>query len=318
MMYIKFWGTRGSIPTSLSASALKQKFRRLLEGAAGLDLTDKAVLERYLERLPVDLQYPIGGNTTCLEVRSGDQLLILDAGSGLRLLGLDLMTTGFGNGHQQADFLMTHTHWDHIQGFPFFRPAFVPHNHFTFYSPFADLARRLDRQQHPDFFPVRVSYMSATLEFKEIAENQWHQIGRFRVYPIRLSHPGMTYGYRIEDGHSCLVMATDSEYKRVDPASTESYVEFFRNADLLVFDAQYTFTEALDRLDWGHSTAIMGAEFAHRAQVKRLALFHHDPISTDEQIWSAKEQADAYLMRRASQARPCEVMVAYDGLSLEI
>jgi len=316
-MDIKFWGTRGSIPTSPAASTLKQKFRRLLEGAAGLDLTDQAVLARYLERLPAELQYPIGGNTPCLEVRSGDQILILDAGSGLRLLGLDLMARGFAGGGRRADFLLTHTHWDHIQGFPFFRPAFVPGNQFTFYSPFADLARRFEQQQQPDFFPVPFSYMSATLEFKEIAENQWRQIGNFRVYPTRMSHPGLTYGYRIEDNHSCLVLATDAEYKRVDPASTECYVDFFREADLLIFDAQYSFTEVLDRPDWGHSTAMMGAELAHRAQVKRLALFHHDPASSDEEIWTAREQAEAYLLRRTSTHR-CEVLVAYDGLSLEI
>jgi phosphoribosyl 1,2-cyclic phosphodiesterase len=317
-VYIKFWGTRGSIPTALSASDLKQKFRRVLEGAAGLDLTNEAVLTRYLERLPLSLQQTAGGNTTCLEVWSGDQLLIIDAGSGLRLLGLDLLERGFSGGQQRADFLLTHTHWDHIQGFPFFRPAFMPDNQFSLYSPFADLAERFMQQQHPYFFPVPMEYMSARLEFKEIAENQWRQIGNFRVYPIRLSHPGVTYGYRIEDGHSCLVVATDSEYKRVDRASTERYVEVFREADLLIFDAQYSLSEALDKLDWGHSTALMGAELAHRAGVKRLALFHHDPTSNDEDIWSAKEQAEAYLMHRLAPGERCEVLVAYDGLSLDI
>jgi phosphoribosyl 1,2-cyclic phosphodiesterase len=317
-MYVKFWGTRGSIPTPLSSAVIEQKIRQALAGAAGLDLANETVLNRYLERLPVTIKNTAGGDTTCLEVRSGDQLLIIDAGSGLRLLGQELMRQGFANGHQQADILMTHTHWDHIQGFPFFRPAFIPNNHFFVYSPFADLPERLVQQQHPTFFPVPLSYMNATLEFKEISENQWHQIGNFRIYPRRLSHPGVTYGYRIEDGQSCLVLATDSEYKRVDRASTEDYVEFFREADLLIFDAQYSFTEALDKLDWGHSTAIMGTELAHRADVKRLALFHHDPYSTDEQIWGAKEQAEAYLMHRHSRPHTCEVLVACDGYSLEI
>ena len=112
--------------------------------------------------------------------------------------------------------------------------------------------------------------------------------------------------------------ASDAEYKRVDPTSTEAYVDFFHEADLLIFDAQYSLTEALDRLDWGHSTAIMGAELAYRAQAKRLALFHHDPTSTDEKIWAGKEQAEAYLERRRSVHSNCQVIVAYDGLSLEI
>ncbi len=135
---------------------------------------------------------------------------------------------------------------------------------------------------------------------------------------MRLSHPGETYGYRIEDGQSCLVMASDSEYKSVKPEHTEDYVEFFKDADLLVFDAQYSLTEVLDKPYWGHSTAMMGAELAHRACAKRLALFHHDPTSADEDIWSTKDQAEGYLMRRQTKDCTCEVLVAYDGLSLEI
>lgn len=317
-MYIKFWGTRGSLPTALSTEAIKYKIRQALEGAAGLNLADQSVLNRYLERLPFTVWGTAGGNTPCLEIRSGDQLLILDAGSGLRLLGLELLRNGFAEGHRQADFLITHTHWDHIQGFPFFRPAFIPHNRFTFYSPFPNLAERLAQQQQPDFFPVPVTYMSAKLEFQTIPENQWQQIGNFRVKAIRLIHPGLTYGYRIEDGRSSLVWATDSEYKQVDRASTETYVDFFRQADLLIFDAQYNLSEMLDRPDWGHSSALMGAELAYRAEVKRLALAHHDPTSSDEKIWADQEQAEAYLMRRCLGRNSCEVMVAYDGLSLEI
>ncbi len=317
-MYVKFWGTRGSIPAPLSSSAIKQKIRQALEGAAGLDLTDQSALDRYLERLPFTTQNTIGGNTTCLEVRSGNQLLILDAGSGLRLLGLELMQQGFARGGQQADMLITHTHWDHIHGFPFFVPAFIPNNHFTLHTPFANMEDCLLQQQNETFFPVPLSYMSAKIEFKKISPNQWYQIGNFKVYPMRLSHPGVTYGYRIEDGQSCLVLATDSEYQRVDRASTEDYVRFFQDADLLIFDSQYSLTEVLDKSEWGHSNAMMGAEFAHRAHVKRLALFHHDPTSTDEEIWGSKEQAEAYLMHPNKKHHTCQVLVAYDGLSLEI
>ncbi len=313
-MYVKFWGTRGSIPTPMAGETIKQKIRRALAGAVGLDLANETALSRYVEHLPFSVTGTIGGNTPCLEVRSGDRLLIVDAGSGLRLLGLELLEQG----QQQADFLITHTHWDHIQGFPFFRPAFVPGNRFVFHSPFADLGERLVQQQDDIFFPVPVSYMSAELAFEQITPNEWHQVGPFRVYPMRLSHPGVTYGYRIEDEHTCLVVATDSEYKRVDPGSTEDYVKFFQGADLLVFDAQYSFAEVLDRPDWGHSTAIMGAEFAHRARVKRLALFHHDPTSSDEEIFEAKEQAEAYLAHRRGARFACEVLVAHEGLSLEL
>jgi phosphoribosyl 1,2-cyclic phosphodiesterase len=315
-MYVKFWGTRGSIPAPVSSEIIQEKIRQALEGAVGLNLADESVLDQYLARLPFTVQHTVGGNTPCLELRSGDQRLIIDAGSGIRLLGLELMANGFAAGHQQADLLITHTHWDHLQGFPFFRPAFVPSNRLTFYSPFADLRERLAQQQDPLFFPVSLDYMQAERIYRQIIENEWYQLGRFRICPMRLSHPGETYGYRIEDDAACLVMASDSEYKRVDPASTEAYVNFFKAADLLIFDAQYSLSQVLDKPDWGHSTAIMGAELAHRAGAKRVALFHHDPTSTDEEIWGAKEQAEAYLMHRG--AASCDVMIAYDGLSLEL
>jgi phosphoribosyl 1,2-cyclic phosphodiesterase len=315
-MYVKFWGTRGSIPAPLLSDVIRGKIRQALEGAVGLNLADETELDQYLARLPFTVQQTVGGNTPCLELCSGDQRLIIDAGSGIRLLGLELMANGFAAGRQQVDLLITHTHWDHLQGFPFFQPAFVPGNRLTFYSPFADLRERLEQQQDPLFFPVSLDYMQAERTYRQITENEWYQLGRFRIYPMRLSHPGETYGYRIEDDTACLVMASDAEYKRVDPASTERYVQFFKGADLLIFDAQFSLSQVLDKPDWGHSTAMMGAELAHRAGAKRVALFHHDPTSTDEEIWSAKEQAEAYLMHRG--AASCDVMIAYDGLSLEL
>jgi phosphoribosyl 1,2-cyclic phosphodiesterase len=317
-MYVKFWGTRGSIPTPLPSSAIKEKIRQALEGAAGLDLTNELVLERYLERLPLTTQGTIGGNTICLEVRSGDQILILDAGSGIRMLGIDLMKKGFNQGHHQADILITHTHWDHIQGFPFFQPAFIPNNHFTFHSPFENMKERIAQQQLAPYFPVPMSYMSATIDFKAIDVDKMVQIGKFKVWPLRTSHPGEAYIYRIEDENSALVYATDTEFKQVDRESTRLITKFFQNCDLLVFDAQYSFNEVWDRPDWGHSSAIMGAEFAYRANAKRLALFHHDPTSTDEKVWGAKDQAEAYLMHKHRKSHHCEVLVAYDELSLEI
>ncbi len=317
-MYIKFWGTRGSIPTPQNSYDLRDKYRTVLEGAIGLDLKNSAEVERYLDRLPISLQQPIGGNTTCLEVCSGEQRLIIDAGSGVRLLGIELMKQGYVKGNKSADFLFTHTHWDHIQGFPFFQPAFIPSNVFTMHSPFIDLEERLIRQQHAHFFPVPMSYMNAEFQFKHIAEETWHQIGNFRIYALRLSHPGVTYGYRIEADNSCMVLATDSEYKRVSPEDTKHFVEFFKNADLLIFDAQYSLSEVLDKPDWGHSTAMMGAELAYRANVKRLALFHHDPTSNDDQVWQQKDQAEAYLLGRQDEFPTCEVFVAYDNLCLEI
>jgi ribonuclease BN (tRNA processing enzyme) len=313
LMKVKFWGTRGSIPTPISPAIIEDKIRQALR-AAGFDLSSEEAIERYLQRLPETVRHTVGGNTACVEVRAGQQLLILDAGSGLRLLGYELMKTEFGKGQGVADFLISHTHWDHIQGMPFFGPGFVEGNRLAFHSPLAHLEAAFAGQQTETYFPVPLSTMRVDIQFHRIPTETWTQIGDVRVYPLRMSHPGESYSYRIEHDGESLVYATDAEYKQMDPDNTQVYVDFFRDADLLIFDAQFSLNDALDRVDWGHSTPVIGAELAHRAGVRRLALFHHDPLSDDRTIYAGLKQAEAYLAKRNS---PCQVMVASEGLEIE-
>jgi phosphoribosyl 1,2-cyclic phosphodiesterase len=313
-MKVKFWGTRGSIPTPISPTAIEDKIRRALKGAVGLDLSSEPAIERYLQHLPKTVLHTIGGNTACVEVRAGQQLLILDAGTGLRLLGYELMKAEFAKGQGVADFLISHTHWDHIQGLPFFVPGFVPGNCLTFHSPRVDLEAALVGQQTETYFPVQLKNLSADIRFHHLPTDAWSQIADVQVYPHQMSHPGKSFGYRIDYNGSSLVYAADSEYKRMDPTSTQVYVEFFRGADLLIFDAQYTLTDVLDKADWGHSSPLMGAELAHRAGVKRLALFHHDPLADDQAIYAGLKQAETYLAKRGSD---CQVVVASEGMEIE-
>jgi phosphoribosyl 1,2-cyclic phosphodiesterase len=313
-MKVKFWGMRGSIPTPISPADIEEKIRRALRGAAGLDLSSEQAIERYIQRLPEEMRHTIGGNTACVEVRAADQWLILDAGSGLRLLGYELMNTEFARGGGKADFLISHTHWDHIQGLPFFTPAFIAGNHLAFHSPHAHLEAAFTGQQDQIYFPVPLSYLSADIQFDRIPAKTWSPIGHVRVYPLKMTHPGESYGYRIEHAGQSLVYATDAEYKQLDPESTKTYVDFFRDADLLIFDAQYSFNDALDRRDWGHSSPVMGAEMAYRAGVRRLVLFHHDPTSSDQTIYAGLRQAEAWLAKRGSS---CRVVIANEGLEIE-
>ncbi len=313
-MKVKFWGTRGSIPAPISPAAIEDKIRQALQAAVGLDLSSEAAIERCLQRLPATVRHTVGGNTSCVEVRTGQQLLILDAGTGLRLLGYELMKAEFGRGQGVAHFLISHTHWDHIQGLPFFVPSFVPGNRLAFYSPHDDLEAALVSQQADTYFPVPLSYFSADLQFQRMPAEAWSQVDQVRVYPLQMSHPGQSYGYRIEHNGNSLVYATDSEYKRMSPSSTQVYIDLFQGADLLIFDAQYTLTDALDRPDWGHSSPMMGAELAHRAGVHRLVLFHHDPLADDHAIYTGLKQAETYLARRGSD---CQVVVASEGLEIE-
>lgn len=317
-MQIIFWGTRGSTPAPLTAATIEEKIRQALQRAVGLKLDQPGAIDRFIERLPFLMRGTIGGNTACVEVRSGERTLILDAGSGLRPLGNELLRRNNDQAPTQINILISHTHWDHIQGFPFFAPAFQRSCQITFYSPIVDLHERLLKQQQSTYFPIPMERMPATITCETIPIGEWVEIGGLQVCAIEQAHPGISYGYRVADEQHSMVFASDAEYKQLDRAGTETVIDFFRDTDLLVFDAQYSLSEALDRPDWGHSSALVGAEFARRAHVRRLALFHHDPTSSDAKIWRAKEQAESYLNHEPGSERACEVLVAYDGLEITL
>ena len=249
---IRFWGTRGSIATPGQATT------------------------KY------------GGNTACTEVRCGKQLLILDAGTGIRVLGQSLLSE-FQGGPIQGHIFIGHTHWDHIQGFPFFAPAFNPSNEFTIYS-LHGAEKPLDKvfrgQMDSDYFPVPLSDMKATLKFCEL-ESAVH-LGDTQVSYIFLNHPGLAVAFRISFAGRSLVYVSDHEnYGRLTPGGPSpnpmdlEIARFAENAELLISEAQYTEEEYAQKKGWGHSTFLDVLERAAQAQVKRLAIFHHDPSHDD-------------------------------------
>ncbi len=248
-MRIKFWGTRGTRPTP---------GRRTL---------------RY------------GGNTTCLEVRDKEgNLLIIDSGSGIAELGAKL-----GQDEPlQAHLLITHTHLDHIQGFPFFPPAFTQGTHLTIVGP-AGSAKSLQAafadQMDPAYFPVRLDHMPADLEFIERNPGEMFEVGGLRITPQLLMHPIATFGYRI---------ATDNEialFKQEQNGSMHELVEWCRDADLLVHDAQYSREEYRTHAGFGHSTFEEALSLAESANVQQLAFFHHDPLHSDSDVDALIEEA---------------------------
>jgi phosphoribosyl 1,2-cyclic phosphodiesterase len=323
-MRVKFWGARGSIPTPMSEHELQDKIKSALINAVGIDLTDREAIDRYVERLPPFVCSTAGGNTSCVELRMDDKVFILDCGSGIRLLGNQLLTEEFGKGLGKAHIFLTHTHWDHIQGFPFFNPLYVPGNEFHIHSPYPDLEMRFEDQQREIYFPVPVDYMRSVRTWEVLDPSKPTMIDGVEVSLALLSHPGGSYAFRFAYGGKTMIYATDGEYHRMDQESTAHYVEFFRNADLLVFDAQFSFEQVIDeKRDWGHSTPKMGAELAFRAGVKRLALTHHDPIATDESLWVAVDEAYHHIIFRNRSAHQnsdnlTQVLLAREGLVLEL
>ncbi|GAB4113234.1 MAG: MBL fold metallo-hydrolase [Sandaracinaceae bacterium] len=255
----------------------------------------------------------VGGNTSCVEVRYGDDVLILDAGTGIRALGDQLLRERVGH----VSVLLSHLHWDHIQGLPFFLPAWLPSSRLDVIgaastsSPHIGLKESLSMQMQPPHFPVRLSDMGALLGFRQIESGQELTIGEVKVTARRLNHPGGVTGYRIEAGGRAIVYATDTEhYACPDPY----LVKLAKDADLLVYDAMYTEAEyrgeiGPSKVGWGHSTWEAGVAVADAARVGQLVLFHHDPQRTDREVAAIEAQADI--------VRPGTI-AAREGLVLEL
>lgn len=323
-MRVKFYGARGSIPTPLSEKDLYEKVKYALEGALNVNLRDSSDVDKYLATLPPFILNTGGGNTSCVEVRAGDNVFILDFGSGARQLGIDLMREErFRKGQATAYALISHTHWDHVQGFPFFTPVFIRGNKFNFYSPFTDLRDRFEGQQADQYFPVSLDYMQAERTWNMIQPGDTLTLGGATVRCIELNHPGRAFAYRIDHDGKSVVYATDGEYPRMDENSVRPYIEFYRGADLLIFDAQFSFQQAVeDRRDWGHSSPNQGASIAYRAGIKRLALTHHDPLTSDEKLWTMLTDARADMTWHTQRAhgdinQMPEVLLAREGLVIE-
>lgn len=315
-MKIKVWGTRGSIPSPLTPDQVRAKIRTAILGLPDIDTQNPDAVDAYLDQIPVLLSGTAGGNTTCIEIQVGSDTFIIDAGSGLRELGQELMKGPCGRGQGTLHLLFTHAHWDHILGFPFFRPAFTPGNQIFIYSVH-NLNLALENQQNPLNFPIPLSAMQANLKFIPITPGQPFSIGKTSINSIKTFHPGDAYAYRFETERSVFVFASDAEYQQLDEASLKPYIDFFQNADVLFFDAQYTLAEAWQKTDWGHSSAMIGADIARKAGAKRLVLFHHDPTYSDMDLLKIQQETIEY-QAQDPNSPPCEVIVAYEGLEIDL
>ena len=319
-MRLRIWGTRGSLPSPLQSEDIEAKLFAAVSAAAeaGVDLDNPTAIRAFISSLPHAIRGTAGGDTSCLEVRSAGNLLIFDCGSGLRRLGTELLTEEFGMGEGVAHVFITHTHWDHMMGWPYFGPAYIPGNRFYIYGVHPDLEARFRLQQTaPSMFPQPFDQCAADIQFITLQEGETTEIGGTRISNIRNYHLGASYGYRIEDDDGILVLSTDNEYKTLDSATTEKFVEFYRDADALIFDAMFSWQDAYLFEDWGHSSAVAGVDLATRAGARRLLLFHHAPASTDEMIWDLRNYAEQYLTQLPDRPK-CEVIVAYDGFEMEL
>jgi phosphoribosyl 1,2-cyclic phosphodiesterase len=261
-----------------------------------------------------------GGNTSCVLVRlKDDTLVILDCGTGMRNLGLALQGGHFGRGQGAATFLLSHAHWDHIQGFPFFVPFYTPGNRFTIYGPAdspAALEAVLEGQMAAQYFPVQsIKNMNAAIEMRLALIGESFSVGQARVTAALNPHGNTTaLAYRIEDGDRVLVFAGDAGYGPEGPSAQA--LALYAGADLLIHDSSFTPEDQAGRLDRGLSSLDDALNAAVRAQVKRLALFHYDQDYSDHDV----DQLIARGRRRLAEqgTTTIEVLGAAEGLTLTL
>ena len=285
-MFVRFWGTRGSIPTPGSNTAI------------------------------------YGGNTSCVEIRTDDgTLIILDCGTGIRELGLQLLKSG--SFPERMYLLIGHTHWDHIHGFPFFTPAFLPKTELNIYAPAGfrnSLEDSLAGQMQYSYFPVKLQDLPSRIHYTELEEG-FFRIGDILVETQYLNHTAPTIAYRITSGGATLAYVTDHEPFWNSPGPVfhhpgdQRHVEFLKGADLVIHDAQYTTEEYSTKRGWGHSPIDYVTDVAGAAEVARLALFHHDPTHDDTTLGRLEEHARS---RAASRGSFVDIFAASEGMEFEL
>jgi len=316
---VKFWGTRGSIPVAMTSAEVRRKLVATLMRASGSKLDTPEKAGAFLDReLDFAVAHTFGGNSSCVEIVTGSSDYVLcDLGTGARVLGNEVLATRGPSGHTFHVF-MSHVHWDHIMGFPFFMPIYTAGNRIRIYGCHARLDEVFRRQHAAPFFPVEFSGLPATIEFVRLEPGREYEIAGLQVRPKLQHHGGDSYGYRFQRGNTIVVYSTDAEHKQDDLAEVEGFVEFFRDADLVIFDSQYSLAEATSiKEDWGHSSNVVGLELCQMARAKRLCLFHHEPVSDDEHI--AALLAETRRLEEITRGdRRVEIMAAYDGMEIAL
>lgn len=289
-MKAKLWGVRGSLPSPLPPQVVEQRIREALKQAASTEDIDAVMSSLSIERCG-----GYGGNTACVEVFNDDTSVIIDGGSGIRRKGYELMDGPCGKGTGDVHILMTHLHWDHVIGFPFFVPLFVPGNTIHLYSVQPETEETFRVLFRKPNFPVSYDMLGATIIYHRLEPRVKRTIGSLSVTPYQLDHPDPCWGYRIEHGGRSLAYCVDTECTRASSVEMGDDLPLYHNADTMIFDAQYTLLEALEKVNWGHAAATIGLDIAFREGIGKVVFMHHDPAASDERIADARNQTAEYL-----------------------
>ncbi|TVR16274.1 MAG: MBL fold metallo-hydrolase [Planctomycetota bacterium] len=308
-MHIRIWGVRGSLATPMTTKDLKAKLQSLLKEASPGDLSSPEAIQSLIDRSPHAATY--GGNTSCLEVSFDGSVFILDAGTGIRNLATQLLSDGRATTSNLHIFL-THFHWDHICGFPFFVPIYQPGRRLDIWSGRSDVEELLRVQMSSAHFPVKWDKLASDIHCHHLEEGPAQQIAGAEVRILSMIHPDKAFGYRIDRNGRSICYLTDTEVSKNPNALAKPYADFVEGADVVVVDAMYGFLEYHEKINFGHSTIYNWIDFFKDSRIGELVIFHHDPNADDAAVTQLLRSARSYKDIAAPDAR-WSLSAAYEG-----
>lgn len=316
-MKVKFWGCRGSIPASYTGENTTRKIKEIVLRSIEAGISNEDEIDGFIKGLPFDLRSGYGTNTSCVQIEGGDEVIICDAGSGIRDLGGTLAGM-MPNMPKVINILMSHLHWDHIQGFPFFIPAYIQGVVINIWGCHENIEETFVNQQEAPTFPVSLRDMGSQINFHTLDVSKPFEIGGIKISMFEQPHPGVSYGFRFEKNDQIIVYSTDAEHSVESELKDYPFIEFIRNADVLIFDGQFSLADHLyTKQNWGHSSNLVGIEMAVRAGVKKLCIFHSDHTFDDKALYKFLKDSLRYLDIYDNGSN-LDIEIAYDGLAIEL
>ncbi|MCM0605531.1 MAG: MBL fold metallo-hydrolase [Xanthomonadaceae bacterium] len=293
-MKVKILGARGSLPAPMSPSQVEARSASILnqfieQGSVSLDK-----IPEFLKTLKPHQFGGYGGNTPCVEINAGQTQVIIDGGSGIRTLGYELLSGPCGKGEGEVHIFFTHFHWDHLIGLCFFVPLFIPGNKIHVYSVQPELPHVFKTLFKKPFFPVELEHLGAKIIYHQLDPRKPFTHKDLVLTPYQLDHPDPCWGYKVRAGEKVYAHCVDTEATRMTRDELGADLPLYQGIDLMVFDAQYTVMETIEKINWGHSAGLVGLDIAMREGIKQVIFMHHDPASNDDKVFAAETEVQKY------------------------
>lgn len=322
---LKYWGVRGSLPASPTPEQWVRDVQSLFVEFFETGHKGAADISKFFQSKTITSIGGFGTGTTCVEVLSPKAQIIIDGGSGMRNLSEAMMKLANPRSKKVIHIFLTHFHWDHLIGLPFFAPHFIAGNVIHYYAVQPELESLIRGKFRKPYFPVPYEALPATIHFHQLQPRKPLMIEDMSITPYQLDHPDPCWGFRIESGGKSYAHCVDSEGTRISRESLGPDLPLYQNADLMYFDAQYTLPELAEKANWGHSAAQLGLDLAFRENIKRVIFAHHDPGANTQQLNNLQKQTreyhDWYVKTAETNHRTVpevEWQYAFEGMEIDL